>query len=103
KKRAPKGRIWLWFAAGFATAFLGLGVLCPVYFYDGGAVVLTRLWHYYLLNIQQVMNSTGNLGPTSGNAAAALTTAAMHLGLCAAAGAIMMAFGWIFQKWSSRA
>jgi hypothetical protein len=96
-------RLWLWFAAGFLVVFFGLAAAYPMHFYDGRSVRQTVLGHYYLLELQQEMNSTGNLGPTSGNLAAALTTALMHLVLSGAAGAIVMGIRWVSQKRSQAA
>jgi hypothetical protein len=91
-------RLWLWFLVGFVVTFLGMCVVWPMYFYDGRAVYKTALWHYYLLEAQLALTSSGALGPTSGNLAAALTTAAEHIAFSAFIGAIAMAVVWLLRK-----
>src|SRR5438128_391597 len=81
-------RLWLWFFAGFLVVFLGLALVYPMHFFDGHSVRQTPLWKYYLLEIQLELNSTGNLGPTSSNWSAALTTAVTHVVISALGGAI---------------
>jgi hypothetical protein len=103
-RRPPRRRrLARWFWAGFLVAFLGLAIVYPMRFYDGGAVRQTTLWQYYLLEIQLQARSTGNLGPTSGNATAALTTAVMHVLVSAAVGALVMGFAWVCEKRSKGA
>jgi hypothetical protein len=92
-----KRLLWRWFAAGFVIAFVGLAVVYPMDFYDGRAVYKTVLWRYYLLEIQQYSRSSGSLGLTSGNFAAALTVLAEHLLLSAAAGAFVLGIGWLLR------
>ena len=81
---------------------IGLAVVYPMHFYDGRAVYITRLWHYYFLEIRQAWNSSGNLGPTSGNAGAALETAAVHIALAVLGGTTVMAFGWLLGRRAGR-
>jgi len=89
----PKRRLWLWFVVGFLVGFLALAAFYPTYFYDGRSLRPTRLWQYYLLEVQRSANSTGHLGPTSGNTSAALTTAGMHIAVASVAGAIALGIG----------
>ena len=94
----PSRRLWRWFGAGFLVAFLALAALYPTYFYDGRSVRQTRLWQYYLLGVQRSANSTGHLGPTSGNTSAAFTVAGMHIAAASAAGAIASGIGGAVKK-----
>lgn len=101
---SPKRRrLWLWFLVGFVVVFLALAMLYPMYSFDGRAVHRTTLWRYYLLEMQQAWNSTGAIGPTSGNSAAGLTTFVIHVLISAVAGTGAMAVGWILQRRSRQA
>ena len=91
-------RLWLWFFAGFLAAFLGLLLAYPMPFFDGGSVRQTTLWQYYLLEIQLELNASGNLGPTSGDWAAMLTTAITHVMISIVAGGAALAIGWASQE-----
>jgi hypothetical protein len=71
---APKSRLWPWFVAGFLLVLVGMSFL-SMDFYDGRVIYQTRVWHYYVLEIQRAWNSTGNLGPTRGSTEAAVTVA----------------------------
>jgi hypothetical protein len=79
-------RRWRWFLAGFSIVFAGLLLVYPAEFYDGHAVYLTKLWHYYLLAIRQQWNSSGFAGPTSGNLAVLLRTVFLHVSVAALGG-----------------
>jgi hypothetical protein len=100
-QRPPKRRrLWLWFGITFLIVFFALAFY-PMAFNDGRVVRQTMLWHYYLLEMQLVLNSSGNIGPTSGNAAVARQRAVAHLaisGVSGVAGAIMMGIGWLTRK-----
>ena len=78
---AGSAALWLWSGPGFLIAFLGLAVVYPVYFCNGNSLRQTVLWKYYVLEIQLAMETSGMLGPTSGNAAAALMAAGMHVAI----------------------
>jgi hypothetical protein len=95
-------RLWLWFIVGFLLVFIGLAAAYPIHFFDGRAVYATKLWHYYFLEIRQAWSASGNLGPTSGNAGAALGTAAIHVLFAVLGGAVAMAFGWFIRKSAAR-
>jgi hypothetical protein len=69
-------------------------------FYDGRAVYRTFVWHYYLLEIQRAWNSSGNLGPTTGSSAHAVSIALQHVLFSAVGGAVMIAIGWIIRRFS---
>jgi hypothetical protein len=99
-KQSPtkRRRLWLWFFTGFLLVLLILAVVYPMYYYDGGSVRQTRLWQYYLLEIQLAVNSSANLGPTSGNSTVAFTTALMHVAVSCFANAVVMCIGWATQK-----
>jgi hypothetical protein len=96
-------RLWLWFIVGFVVVFVGMALGWPMHFYDGRSVRQARLWQYYLLEIQLESNSSGAIGPTSGNAAAALGVAATHFVISAVAGAVTAVIGWATQKRSPAA
>jgi uncharacterized membrane protein len=93
-----RSRLWLWFIAGFLLVFLGMSILFSMDFYDGHAVYNTKVWHYYVLEIERAWNSTGNLGPTSGNSTAAVTIAVQHILFSISGGAVMMGIGWTVRK-----
>jgi hypothetical protein len=67
-------------------------------FYNGHAIYRTRLWHYDVLEIELAWNSTGNLGPTSGNSATAVTIAFQHILFSIVGGATLMGIAWIVRK-----
>jgi hypothetical protein len=101
---AKKGpRLWLWFVLGFLIVFVGLALLWPMHFNDGRSLRQTWLWQYYMLAIELERNSSGNLGPTSGNAAAAMRVFGMHLVLSAGGGIVNAAIGWAIRKRTNHA
>jgi hypothetical protein len=71
-------------------------------FYDGHAIYRTRVWHYYLLEMQRAWNSTGNLGPTTGSSAAAVTIALQHFLFSLGGGVVMMGTGWMIRKLATK-
>jgi hypothetical protein len=87
-------RLWLWFTVGFGLVFLVMALVWPMSFYDGQTVRQTLLWQYYLLEIQLALNSSGYIGPTSGNTFAALVVLAIHLAIASIFGAISAIIGW---------
>jgi len=93
-----KRRLWLWFAIGFVIVFLVMALVWPMHFYDGRSVRQTWLWQYYLLEIQLALNSSGNLGPTSGNASAALGVVATHIVIAVVGGLVSAGIGWATRK-----
>jgi hypothetical protein len=74
---AFRSRAWLWFVGGFLLVFIGIFFLSRFY-YDGHSLSQTRVWHYYLLEIQRAWNSTGHLGPASGSSTIAAVFAFWH-------------------------
>jgi hypothetical protein len=94
---SSRSRLWLWFLAGFLLVVIGMSFL-SMDFYDGRAVHRTRLWHYYLLEIERSWNSTGNLGPTSGSSGATATIVLQHVLFSVLGGAIMLTVGWFVRK-----
>ena len=94
---APRTRLWRWFVVGFLLVLLGIACL-PMEFYDGRAVYQTFVWRYYLFEIQLARNSSGFLGPTTGNAAGAVTFALGHVLCSLAGGAILMGIGWLVRR-----
>jgi hypothetical protein len=89
----PHGRrrrgFWRCFLIAFSLTFIGTGLFWPRYFFNGISVYKTNLLNYYLLEIRQTLNSSSNLGPTSGNFAALLKIASIHILLSALAGAVI--------------
>src|SRR5438874_1970062 len=83
-----RGRVWKGFAIGFLAAFVGLAIFLPMLFYNGVAAYQTRLWHYYILELQQRIQSSGTLGPTSDSGGAALTVFVQHLLISVVGGAL---------------
>ena len=98
-----KRRLWLWFTLGFAIVFLVMALVWPMHFYDGRSVRQTWLWQYYLLEIQLALNSSGNLGQTSGNASATLGVVATHFVIAAVGGGVSAGIGWATRKKSPAA
>jgi hypothetical protein len=94
----PKLRVRSWFLAGFLLGFLGIALAVPALFYDGRSVRQTWLWHYYLLEIRQQLNSSGNLGPTSGNEGALLSTAAFHVLFAVIVGLVFAGIAWLVNR-----
>ncbi len=94
RRRAPLP----WFVLGFAVTWILMAILWPMEFYDGKALWNTRLWQYYLLEIHLEMKSSGYLGPTSGNTAAALNVALTHTAISAVAGAACSGLVWARRK-----
>ncbi len=89
----PPGRrrrgFWHCFLIAFLLTFLGTGLFWPRYFFNGSTLYRTNLLNYYFLEIRQTLASSGALGPTSGNFAALLKIASIHILLSALAGAII--------------
>jgi hypothetical protein len=75
------------FVVAFLLTFVGTGLFWPRYFFNGISLNKTNLLNYYLLEIRQALNSSGALGPTSGNFAALLKILSEHILLSALAGA----------------
>ncbi len=101
--KTPPGRrprLWLWFVAGFHLVFIGMSLLFSMDFYDGRVLYRTKVWHYYVLEIQRAWNSTGNLGATSGNSEAAVIVAFQHILFSAVGGGAMMGIAWMVRKMS---
>jgi hypothetical protein len=67
-------------------------------FYDGRSLRQAWLWQYYLQELRLALNSSGNLGPTSGNAAAALGVAATHVVIAAVGGLVGVGIGWATNR-----
>jgi hypothetical protein len=91
-------RLWLWFMIGFAVIFFAMALVWPMHFYDGRTARQAWLWQYYLLEIQLALNSSGNLGPKSGNVSAALGVALTHVVISTVGGAVNAWIGWATQK-----
>lgn len=87
-------RLRWWFVVGFCVMFFGMAAFWPMLFYNGLGVQQTTLGLYYLLEIGQQLNSTGTLGPTSGNAMVALSIFGVHLIISAVAGVVTMTIVW---------
>lgn len=93
-----KHRLWIWFTVGFGTVFLLMALFWQMYVYDGRSLRQARLWQYYFLEIRLALNLSGFLGPTSGNASAALAVAATHVGIAAVSGGVNAVIGWVTRK-----
>lgn len=100
----PKRGLRKWFVAGFLIVFIGLLIftkgtsMTPA----GDAVVVTPLWQYYLIHVNQSLNSSGNFGPTSGSGQAAVITFLQHAICSAVGGTILLGVGWVVCKKSNR-
>jgi hypothetical protein len=66
--------------------FLVLGLVYPTYFYDGRSLQQTKLWRFYLLELQQELR--GIEGPGTGNWGQILMTLAIHVVVSAAGGGL---------------
>ena len=91
-------RLWLRFIIGFAIIFFAMTLVWPMHFYDGQIVRQVWLWQYYLLELHLALISSGYLGPTSGNASAALGMVLTHIALSAVGGVVNAGIGWATQK-----
>lgn len=98
-----RSRLWMWFGAGFLLAFVVPCLAVTMYYYDGHALLRTKLWHFYVLEIRRAWNSTGNLGPTTGSTEQALLVLVQHLLFSGGGGAIMTGIGWGLRKVFRRA
>ena len=85
RQPVPRRR-WRWFLVGYSIVFIGLLLFYPAEFYDGHAIYLTKLWHYYLLELRQQWNSSGYAGPTSDNLAVLLQNMFLHMVVAAIGG-----------------
>src|SRR5882672_10783950 len=92
----PSSRLWLWFLTGFIIAFIGMSVLLSMNFFDGRVVYRTKLWHYYILEMERTSNSSGYLGPSSGSSAIG-TVVFQHILLSIGGGAVLMSIAWIVR------
>ncbi len=91
------GRL-LWFVVGSVAVFVAMALILKHEFYNGQAVFVVPLWQYYLMEIRLAWQSSGNLGPTSGNAAAAITLAFEHVLLSLAGGLLLMGMAWTIGR-----
>jgi hypothetical protein len=87
-----------WFAMGFLLTFLVMSLVCKnfVMHPSGRFAIECHLWEYYVRIAWYSVNSSGLLGPASGQPAAAFATGLEHV-LCSAGGGavtmIMVAVG----------
>lgn len=91
--------LWRWFIVGYSVVFIGLLFtraypLSP----NGDAVVICRLWQYYIREAHRAMTSSGDLGPASRSFSAAWETAIQHIVLSAAGGAAMAGIAWAIKR-----
>lgn len=100
-----KGRLWVWFLAGFSIVFIGMSLLVATYSMSasGESIVSCKLWQYYVLEIRKSLNSSGNLGPATGSFSSALTMFFQHMLYSAVGGAVMMCVGWTVRKGQKQA
>lgn len=91
-------RLGWWFVAGFILVFAGMALLCPMDFYNGRAIYRTKLWRYYVLEVQLASRSSGLASPTSDNAGHAVETLLMHVLISAIGGGVGMGLGWLVHK-----
>ena len=99
-----KGRLWLWFIAGFLVVFIGLLVTVTMYSMrpEGDALVTCRLWQYYAIEIPRAMRFSESLGPTTGRSSAVIFTAFHHVLFSVAGGAAMLGIGLIVRAIRNR-
>jgi hypothetical protein len=97
---APKRHLWFWFSAGFLLVFVALSLAVPMFSMhpSGEAVVRTRLWQYYAIEIPRALRPWSPLGPATGSSSAVVITALWHLLLSAAGGAAMLGIRWLIGK-----
>jgi hypothetical protein len=91
---------WKWFVLGFLLVFVGLMFL-KIEYYDGHAVMATKRWHYYWLEMNYAWNSSGNLGPKTGSTKHAIYVAAEHILLAATSGVLLMGVVWFVRSKSA--
>ena len=99
-----KRRLWLWFVVGFLIVLVGMSVTITMYSMrpSGDALVVCKLWQYYVIEIRRALSSSNALGPASGSGSDAVTTAFQHFLCSVAGGAVMMGIGWGFYKVKGR-
>ena len=93
---APRRRgLWRWFAAGFATVFVGLLLLYPVVaMHPSGQFAVRRsLWAFYADALPRLVGPS-TLGPTSSNSDALAGVAFQHVALSAVGGGTAALIGW---------
>lgn len=89
---------WRWFMLGFVIVFVGMALVWPMHFYDGHGLRQMRLWQYYVSEIRQAANSSGALGPTSGNLSSTLVVALTHIAISSIGGVVAAGIRWMTHK-----
>lgn len=95
-----RGRLWIWFVAGFLVVFVCLSLSITMYSLlpSGNTVVRCKLWRYYVIEFRRVLSSANAIGPASGNSSALATTVLQHFLCSLAAGAGAVGSGWAYYK-----
>jgi hypothetical protein len=92
--------LWLWFVAGFFLVFIGMLLTMPMHSMhpSGNALIICKLWQYYLMEIPRALSPWQVVGPVTGNASALTVTALLHVLFSTFGGAVMLAVGWLVGK-----
>lgn len=94
-QRSRRGRLWLWFLAGFNMIFFGQALMLkiPTFAPEDGSIITCRLWEYYVIEVPRLF------GPPQlslGWGIPSLQAVAMqHLQFSAIGGAIGFGIGWV--------
>jgi hypothetical protein len=99
-----KVRLWLWFAAGFLLLFVYMSVTITMTSMrpSGDALVVCKLWRYYVIEIRRALSSGGAVGPASGSSSSAAMLALQHLLCSGAGGFVAMGSAWTYYKVKGR-
>jgi hypothetical protein len=102
--RAPGGRFWLWFVAGFALVFIVLlFAITTLYMHPSGdALVAAPLWQYYAVQIPRALGPPKVLGPAMVDRSEVISTLFWHLVWSAGGGLVAVAIGWTRHRLRSR-
>ncbi len=98
----PSRHLRRWFLAGFFVVFLSLLLLMNNYVYTGNALLKSKLWEYYLIEMERSFTSEGTLGPTTGESVRALWVFLVHLAIAGLGGLLSLGIGALVSRLKSR-
>jgi len=93
-------RLLGWFVIGTLLTFVATSILVKTYALigSGAGVVEVPLWKYYLIEFGRWANSSGGLGPASGNLVPVLINLAEHILVSVGAGVVFLGLEWAVHK-----
>jgi hypothetical protein len=94
-----RGRLWLWFAAGFLLAFSAMLLLVHMTAMhpSGQFAVRYPLWQYYVVVFPRAFGTT-TLGPAGDESSAVIEVLGVHVLLAAGAGCVAAGVGWCLRR-----